>query len=250
MTTNTQVSPVNITNTKIGNSDWRNIHKAGGISALTVGVLLIIEMTTYIATSAPSLADPAGWFNLFQNNRLVGLVDFGILELISLILFVPMYLALYAALRRANENALSIAAILAFIGIAANFATSKLFTLISLSDLYTVAATAAQKSQFLAAGQAVLAVSAQGGISGSVEGGFPLAVAGVIISAVMLRSNILGRAAGIVGILANGIGLMMYGSAALAPSMAGSPFFVAFFLLSVIWFILIGLRLIQISRGS
>ncbi|HEX9027940.1 MAG TPA: hypothetical protein VF823_02120, partial [Anaerolineales bacterium] len=182
MTANTQVSTANITNTKIRESNWRSIYRAGGISALIVGVLFIIEMTTYLATSAPSLADPAGWFNLFQNNRLVGLVDFGILELVSLVFFVPMYLALFAALRRASVSALSIAAILAFVGIAANFATSKLFTLLSLSDLYVAAATAAQKSQFLAAGQAVLAVSAQGGISGSVEGGFPLAVAGLIIS--------------------------------------------------------------------
>lgn len=250
MTANKQASPMNIMNTKIEDRNWRSIYRAGGISALIVGVLFIIEMTTYIATSAPSLTDPAGWFNLFQNNRLVGLVDFGILELFSLVLFVPMVLALYAALKQASEGALSIAAILAFVGIAANFATSKLFTLLSLSDLYAAAATAVQKSQFLAAGQAVLAVSAQGGISGSVEGGIPLAVAGLIISAVMLRSNILGKATGFVGILANGIGLVMYGSAALAPSMTGSPFFLAFFLLSLIWFILIGLRLTQAGLGS
>jgi len=139
---------------------------------------------------------------------------------------------------------------LAFVGIAANFATSKLFSLLTLSDLYAAATTTAQKSQFLAVGQATLAVGALGGIGGSVEGGIPLAIAGLIISVIMLRSNILGRAAGYVGILANGIGLVMYFNAALAPAMAGSPFFGVFFLLSVIWFVLIGLRLIQISRGS
>jgi len=206
-------------------------------------------MIAYIATSAPNLADAVGWFNLFHNNRFVGLVDFGILELSALVLFVPVFLALYAVLRRASESYMAIAAILAFVGIAVNFATSKLFSLLTLSDLYAAAATEAIKSQFLAAGQATLAVGALGGIGGSVEGGIPLAVSGLIISIIILRSNILGRAVGYVGVLANGIGLAMYINAAAGPAMAGSPFFGAFFLLSVIWFMLIGRTLLRTSRA-
>jgi hypothetical protein len=231
-------------------SKWKSLYKAGGVSALVIGMLLIFEMIIYIATSAPSLTDAAGWFALFQSNRLVGLVDFGILELYALVLFVPMFLALYTALRRAGEGSMSVAAILAFVGIAANFATSKLFSLLTLSDLHAVAATAAQKSQFLAAGQATLAVGALGGISGSVEGGIPLAVAGLISSVVMLRSDILGKAAGFAGLLANGVGLLMYFNAAAAPALSGSPFFGAFFLLSLVWFVLVGHALIQLGRAA
>ena len=235
---------------KTADGKWKSLYKAGGAGALIVGTLLLVEMIAYIATSAPSLADAAGWFSLFQSNRFIGLIDFGILELYALVLFVPMFLALYAVLRRASESYMAIAAVLAFVGIGVNFATSKLFSLLTLSDLYAAAATAAMKSQFLAAGQATLAVGALGGIGGSVEGGIPLAVSGLIISAIMLQSNILGRTVGYVGVLANGTGLLMYFNAALAPAMAGSPFFGVFFLLSVIWFVLIGLRLIQISRVS
>jgi hypothetical protein len=238
-----------VTNDQAAVSKWKGLYRTGGVSALVIGMLLIVETIFYIATSAPSLADAAGWFALFQSNRLVGLVDFGILELYGLILFVPVFLALYAALRQAGESAMAVAAILAFVGIAANFATSKLFSLLTLSDLYAAAA-AAQKSQFLTAGQATLAVGALGGISGSVEGGIPLAVAGLISSVVMLRSNVLGKAAGYAGILANGVGLLMYFNAAAAPAFSGSPFFGAFFLLSVIWFILVGRRLFQLGRGA
>jgi hypothetical protein len=234
-----------ITNDQVVDSKWKSLYKAGGAGALIVGTLLLIETIAYIATSAPSLADAAGWFSLFHNNRFVGLVDFGILELYALVLFVPMFLALYVVLRRASESYMAIAAILAFTGIAVNFATSKLFSLLTLSDLYAAATTAAMKSQFLAAGQATLAVGALGGIGGSVEGGIPLAVAGLIISVIMLRSNILGRAVGYLGILANGTGLVMYFNAALAPAVSGSPFFVVFFLFSVIWFILLGRKLLQ-----
>ncbi len=234
-----------VTNDQRTDSNWKSLYKAGGAGALIVGILLLIEMIAYIATAAPSLADAAGWFNLFHRNRFIGLVDFGILELYALVLFVPMFLALYTVLRRASESCMAIAAILAMVGIAANFATSKLFSLLTLSDLYAAAETESMKSQFLAAGQATLALGALGGIGGSVEGGIPLAVSGLIISIIMLRSNILGRTVGYVGILANGTGLVMYFNAALGPAMAGSPFFGVFFLLSVIWFFLVGRKLLQ-----
>jgi hypothetical protein len=234
-----------ITNSQVEDSKWKSLYKVGGASALLIGTLLLVEMIAYIATSAPNLADAAGWFSLFQSNRLIGLIDFGILELYALVLFVPMFLALYVALRRASESYMAIAAILAFVGIAVNFATSRLFSLLTLSDLYAAAATEIMKSQFLAAAQGTLALGALGGIGGSVEGGIPLAVSGLIISVIMLRSNIMGRAAGYLGILANGIGLAMYFNAALAPATSGSPFFAIFFLFSVVWFILIGRRLLQ-----
>lgn len=237
-------------NAEVIDTRWRSLYKAGGAAALAIGTLLIVEAVFYVATSAPSLTDALAWFRFFQTNRLVALIDFGILELYGLVLFVPMFLALYAALRRASENYTAIAVVLAVVGIAANFATIRLFPLLTLSDLYAAAATDALKSQFLAAGQAVLALGALGGIGGSAEGGIPLAVAGLIISVVMLRSRILGRGAGYVGLLTNGIALVMYINAAAAPASIGSPFFAPFLLLSVIWYALVGIKLLGLARAS
>ena len=238
------------TNDRIADPKWKSLYKVGGWCALIIGALFIIEMVTYIASSAPSLADASGWLMLFQKNRMLGLVDFGILEFYGLILFVPMFLALYAALKGAGESSMAVAAVLALTGIGVNLATSKLFVLLSLSDLHAVATTDALRSQFLAVAQAALAQSAQGGIGGGVEGGIPLAVAGLIISAVMLRSRIFGKGAAYVGILANGIGLVMYINAAAAASLGGSSFFGVFFLLSVAWFFLIARNLLKISSAS
>ncbi len=250
MTTQAQSLHLDKTTTTTANANWRSIYRIGGVSALVIGLLLIGEMSIYLATSAPSLADAAAWFHLFQSNRLVGLLDFGILELYGMVLFVPVFLALYAALRRASESLMAVAIVLALTGIAANFATSRLFPLLTLSDLYAAAPTAALKAQFLAAGQATLALGAVGGISGGAEGGVPLAVGGLIMAAVMLRSNLLGRLVGLVGILANGTGLAMYLWAAVAPNPIGSPFFLAFFLLTVIWFALIAARLLRLNSAA
>lgn len=245
MSTQLQVIQTDQAGTQSAGTKWRSLYKAGGTGALIVGTLFTIEMIVYIATSAPSLSDAAGWFTLFQNNRFVGLVDLGILELYGLVFFVPILLALHAALRRNGESSMAIATTLALIGTAANFATSKLFTLLTLSDLFAAATSVAQKAQFLAAGQAALAVGAMGGIGGSVEGGVPFAIGGLLISVVMLRSNILGRAVGYVGLAANGTGLAMFINAAVRPAPQGSPFFAAFFLLSVMWFFLIARSLFR-----
>jgi hypothetical protein len=247
MTTQLQAVQMDMESTQIEGSKLHNLFKIGGISSLIVGTLLIIEMIFYFVTSAPSLTDASGWFAFFQNNRLVGLVDFGILELYGLVLFVPMFLALFAAIRQASESSMTIATVLALIGIAVNFATSKLFSLLTLSDLFMAATTEILKSQFLAAGQEVLALGALGGIGGSVEGGIPLAIAGLIISVVVLRSNILDKPVGYVGIMANGTGLVMFINAAVKPALNGSPFFGAFFMLSVTWFFLIGRSLFKLG---
>jgi hypothetical protein len=231
----------------IADSKWKGLLRLGGWSGLIIAVLFLREMIIYIASAAPSLADAAGWLMLFQKNRLLALVDFGILEFWGLVLFVPMFLALYVGLRRANESSMADGAVLAVMGIAINFATSQLFPLLSISGLYAAAATDAQRSQFLATAQAALAQSAQGGIGGGVQGGIPLAVAGLIISAVMLRSRTFGKVTAYMGLLANAAGLMMYVSAAFVTAPEGSPFFGPFFLFSVVWFFLVGRRLLQLS---
>jgi hypothetical protein len=47
-----------------------------------------------------------------------------------------MFLALYAALRRANKSYMAIAMTLGFVGIAVYFASNTAFSMLSLSDQY------------------------------------------------------------------------------------------------------------------
>ncbi len=245
MITDTRIERLEIPQTDVVQNEGRSLYKAGGVAAALVVALLIAETIAYLTTSAPSLADAAGWFRLFQTNRLIGMIDFGVLELCAMVLYVPMFLALYICLRRSSPTYTAIAAVLALAGIAANFGSNPLFPLLTLSDLYATAGEAA-KAQLVAVGQAILATGALGGIGGSVEGGFPLAVAGLVFSAVMLRSKLLGRGVAWVGLLANSIALAMYIRGAAAPVLEGSPFFGPFLLLSVIWYAMVGRALLRL----
>jgi len=226
---------------------WKSLFRVGGAGALIVAVLLSIEIVVFTAYPLPSTV--VGYFTLFQSNRLIGLLDLYLLEIPAYALFVPMFLALYAALRRTNESYMALAAILAIIGTAVFLATNNPFSMLSLSDQYAAATTDAERSMLLAAGQAMLASTSQRAVGGFNMGFLLVSVAGLIVSAVMLRGNIFSKATAHVGILANALSLADYFRLAFVPAAGLLILFLAIAsgLLLVVWYILIARRLLQLG---
>jgi hypothetical protein len=58
-----------------------------------------------------------GYLTLFQSNNLIGLIDSYLLEVVAYVLMVPMFLAIYLALRRVSGGYMVLATILAIMGI-------------------------------------------------------------------------------------------------------------------------------------
>ena len=242
-------------------SAWKSLYKVGGAAALIAAALFrrnlgaefsLLRMTGLIGSgpaTAPSSA--MDWFTLLQNNRLVGLTLFELFDVVNYALVGLIYLALYAALRRADAGSMAIATAFGFVGIAVYFASNQAFAMLSLSDQYAAATTDAQRSVFLAAGEAVLAVNNPGAIYqgiGVTIGLFLVTLAGLIISFVMLRSSVFSRATAIVGILAHGFGLGYFVALAFAPAIiAFPPSISAPFLL--VWYILVARRLFRLGSG-
>jgi hypothetical protein len=238
-----------VTHAESSSSDWEGLYKVGGAAALIVTVLLTIEIIVFTAYPLPSTV--IGYFTLLQSDKLLGLLDLYLLEILAYALFVPMFLALYVALRRANESYMALATTLAIIGIAVFLATNNPFSMLSLSDQYAAATTDAQGSLFLAAGQAMLANTNQRAVEGFNMGFLLVSVAGLIVSAVMLRSNIFSKVTAYVGILANAISLAEYFRLAFVPAAVLLLLIIATasgFLL-MIWYILIARRLFQLGQG-
>jgi hypothetical protein len=133
---------------------------------------------------------------------------------------------------------MAIATILGFIAIAVYFATNQAFSMLYLSSQYASATTDAQRSLFLAAGQATLAVSqGSGWYVFSVLG----SVAPLIVSVVMLRSNIFSKATAYTGILGSVIGLAFF-----VPTIGVYLLLISAVIL-LVWFILIARRLLQLK---
>lgn len=184
---------------------WRILYKVGGAAALISAVFIPVQVIVFLIWPPPR--DPVGWFTLFQNNRLVGLIDLDLLLVADNVLLVPIFLALYIALRRTSESVMAIATALGVAGIVLFIASNPAFEMLSLSSKYAAATTDAERSVFLAAGQVMLAAWQGTAFQIAYLVG---SIVGIAIGAVMLRSNIFSKMTAYMGILGNAIGLGLY----------------------------------------
>ena len=238
-----------VTDIETADFRWKGLYRIGGAAALIAAVLLATQIIIFTVWPLPSTV--TGYFTLFQSNRLIGLLDLYLLEFLAYALFVPMFLAIYVALRRANESYMVLATTLAIIGIAVFLATNNPFSMLSLSNQYAAATTDAQKDLFLAAGQAILANTNQRAVEGFNMGFLLWSVAGLIVSAVMLRSKTFSKVIAYVGVLAFAVSLADYIRIIFMPSIPLLLIIIAIAsgLLLLIWLVLIARRLFQIGRG-
>jgi len=211
----------------------KNLYRVGAIAALITLLLIPIQAVVFIAWPPPITA--AGYFALLQSNKLLGLLSLDLLYVVDNALLIPIFLALYVALRRDSQPFMALGLGFGLVGIASLFASNTAFDMLSLSDGYAAATTEAQKAMYLAAGQAMLATYAGTAYHVSYVLG---SLAGIVVSAVMLRSRSFGKAAGYLGIISNVLGFGLY-----VPTIG-----VYLSLLSVvpflaIWYALVALRL-------
>jgi hypothetical protein len=248
-----QIKLNQVTDVETYDSHWKGLYKVAGAAALIAGVIfrrnLGPEISLFSAQKQPNTI--IDWFTLLQNNRLLGLSYLNLFDIVDYALVGLMFLALYITLRRANKSYMAIATILGLVGITVYFASNTAFSMLSLSDQYVAAAIDAERFIFLAAGQAVLAINNPGSIyqgTGIYMSFLLLAIAGLMISAVMLRSNIFSRVTAYVGILASAFDLAYCITFTFMPAIT-VYLLSASGLLLMIWHILIGLRLFQLGRG-
>jgi len=227
---------------------WRSLYKVGGMAAIIAAVLLLIEIIVFMIWPQPSTV--IDYFNLFQSNKLIGWIDFYLLEFIAYILFVPMFLALYVALKRFNESYMIIAISLLILGVGIFLATNNSFSMLSLSNQYMAVTTETQKSILLAAGQAMLVNTGQRAFGGFNTGFMLISIAGIIVSALMLWSKKFGRNTAYLGILAFAISLAEYVRMIIIPSELTLLLIIAILsgVLLMIWLILVGRSLIKMSN--
>jgi len=221
--------------------------RVGGVAALVVALLTVMEVIFFIIYPPPITVN--GWFELFQSSPIIGLLDFWGLELFMYAMFILVFLALYMALKRVNQWSMAVALSLALLGVAIFYATNNPFSMLTLSNKYAIATTEMERVTLVAAGEAVLASTNQRAVGGFNIGLFLVSIAGLIVSVVMLRSTAFSRATAYIGILAFGLSLADYIRQVITSSVAIALLVILpGALLLVIWFSLIGRRLLQLGR--
>jgi hypothetical protein len=248
-------------NLKSRDDPWRTLYIIGGMAALLAvfvfrrnlgAELSILGMMGVVDVPVTSPVGAVEWFRLFQTNWLVGITYLNFFDVVEYLLVGLLFLALYVALQKASRSAMLIATIMGLIGITIYLASNQAFAMLALSKQYGAATTESGRANLVAAGELLLAVNNPSSMfqgTGMYLSLFLVLLAGLIISIVMLRSDIFSRTSAIMGILANGIGLCYFITLVFAPAIywiphpVSAPF-------RVIWYFLIALRLFKLGRGQ
>ncbi len=229
----------------------RGLYKIGAISAFLAAFLFrrnwSAEADVLLPVDIPVTA--LEWFTLIHENRLLGLIMMDFFDMVNYAIVGIIFFTLYYALKDTNEIYMRFANIICFVGMAVSFVSNQAFSMFSLSDHY-FAASDADKSVFLTAGEAILAINNPGIMnqgSGIYVSMFLIGFSGLMISIIMLQSNVFGRITAYFGILANGVGLTYFLTIIIFPTIGWIPIPLSAIPL-LIWYILIGVRLYKLSK--
>ena len=186
-------------------ASWTAIYRVGAAAATAILILMPIQIAIFVVWPPPETV--GDFFVLLRDNWL----NLDLLYVFTNVLMLPVFLALCVALRRVSPSAIALALVLGLVSIATYFSSNPSFEMLSLSNRYAAATSDAERSIFLAAGEAMLATN-----NGTAFDIYYVmnGVALIIISAVMLRSSVFSKATAYAGLLS--------GALMLVPSSAGA----------------------------
>ena len=234
-------SPNDRSQAGIISSSWTGLYKLAGISALLQVAIVVIQLAVFMIAPPPLEGTALDWFKLFQKNPIVGLIDFEFLMVLYVILCIPIAVALYILLRPANPSWTAIYLALSILGVMCFIAARPAFEMLYLSRAYAAAQTDAQRAMLLAAGEAqVAAFHGTAFYINYILG----SLTGLIISLVMLQTNLFSRATAYVRIASSicDFGLFL--------PVIGMFISILSVLFLAIWNIMIARRLFQLAHTS
>jgi hypothetical protein len=220
---------------------WKVLYQLSASMALIMVGIIIVQMIVFIAEPPPLEGSALDWFTLFQKNKLIGLIDFELLMILYTVISIPITLSLYYALRNTEPGFTALYVALSLIGVVCFVSARPAFEMLSLSNQFSAAETEAQRSILLAAGEASLAAFHGTAFHVSYLLG---SISGLIISFVVLRTQIFSRATAYMRIASSLFDFGLY-----IPTIG---IFLSIFsvLFLFVWNIMIARRLFQLARSK
>lgn len=188
------------------------------------------------------------WFSLFQTHRFVAFSSLGLINIITLSLGIPIYLAFNQAHRREHPALTAFASILFFTGAVVYFSSNTVFSLFALSQQYAISPET-QKPLLEAAGRALLAQGADLA-SGTFIGLILAQIAGILITIGMLRGSVFGRWTGRIGLVGFSLMVVFFTLTAFVPEHYDTAMLVAMpaGLVLIVYQIMLARRFYQLGK--
>ena len=231
------------------NRVWAGLYRIGAVSAAAIVLIYIIEMVVILVFGLPP-STVQGWFGALQKDRMIGLIQTFALDLVAETFHASLVVALFILLGQTRKmwGTLILSSVFALIGFAVYFATNITFSMLYLSDQFASVTLETQKSQILTSGQTLLSVYNG---SGPFVAFFLLALSGILVSIVMLRSQVFAKWVAILGIVGFTLELGL-------PPAIDPPWFIQIDplligiggVILIVWYIAIAVKLYKISRSA
>jgi hypothetical protein len=234
----------------VSGSPSKVLYRVAGALALLIALAGLIDAVTSMGIEARdnSTVSIMQWFTLFQANRFAAFSSLGVINILTLSLGIPIYLAFIQAYRQHRLAHAALASILFFIGTAVYLSSNTVFPLFAISRQHAAAAEA-QKPLLEAAGRALLAQGADL-TPGTFVGLFLTQVAGLLITSIMLRGTIFGKWTGRAGLAGFSLMVMFFILTAFVPERYDNAMLIAApgGLLLMAYQIMLARRFFQLAR--
>jgi hypothetical protein len=219
-------------------TDGNWLYRVGGISALLLGIAYIATIPLYASVGAPPSGGEAR-LHYLAGKTTVWWAILG-LSVLTDVLFIPVALALYLALKGGNRNAMLIAT--AFVGlfVVLDLAVTwpNYAALISLSGNYAAATNDAERAIYVAAANYASAV-----LTSSLEAVYSILVLslGILMIGLVMLRGIFGKSTAYLGVVTGILGIV----AAVGPLFVSglSVTIIIVSVLTTVWILLVGFRL-------
>jgi len=216
---------------------------AGTLFDFAFGSLSGVDLTALPRTAAERLAELAA-------RPLLGLYHLDLLNLLLTLLTVPVYVALFAALRQERPGAALLALVLYALGAAVFVSSSAALPMLGLAGRRAATTDPLVQQRLIAAGEALLIRGEHGGY-GMLPGSVLQCLANLAVSVAQLRAAAFRKWVGVIGISGSGLLVVYLLLMALVP--AAHTVAVALAapggLLILAWTLAVAVRLLRLGRA-
>jgi hypothetical protein len=231
---------------------WATIYRLGAITTVIVLLGIILDMVVGSITGADIAALPqtaVQRFNQFNENQLLGLYNLDLLNTIIQIIFIPSLFAIYGIHRKVSHPSALLALIIFLVGTTIFITSNTALTMLDLSQKYFAATSDEQRLLIAAAGEAMLARGAHGGL-GVFFGFAMIPVANALMSGVMLNGKVFSRANSFIGLAGNSLMVIYVVLVTFIPAVEklALVFAMPAGILVMVWMIMFTIRLFKLSR--
>jgi hypothetical protein len=222
----------------------KSVLRWGGLAGMLGGILFILVMVFVGVFIPPDPADLAGWVMRFPDIRAARVVE-NVIYLVALILEVPLFLALYRALRKTSLAPALFGSVLGIVGLVAMVVSATPHVAhATLSDLYHApGATPADQATLALLWQAIWGMNDRM----LYVGFFVVPIGLILLGVAMLGAPAFGKGFGGVSVVLGVLGIVAAVLQMVDPaSMIGAGSYFA----GVIFYLVLGWKVYSLSRAS